>query len=109
LTNYDSGDHLHPNDAGYQAMAAAIAPSLFQGGSSSPFRPGASTASGNNQTLDISWTATTGGFILEETGTLTPPVDWQFSPLSPTLSNGVFSVSVPAAAAMHFYWLVTTP
>ena len=21
---YDSGDHLHPNDAGYQAMADAI-------------------------------------------------------------------------------------
>ena len=21
---YDSGDHLHPNDAGYKAMAAAI-------------------------------------------------------------------------------------
>jgi lysophospholipase L1-like esterase len=21
---YDSGDHLHPNDAGYQAMANAI-------------------------------------------------------------------------------------
>ena len=21
---YDSGDHLHPNDAGYRAMAAAI-------------------------------------------------------------------------------------
>jgi lysophospholipase L1-like esterase len=22
--SYDSGDHLHPNDAGYQAMAAAV-------------------------------------------------------------------------------------
>jgi lysophospholipase L1-like esterase len=27
---YDSGDHLHPNDAGYQAMAAAIDLKLFQ-------------------------------------------------------------------------------
>ena len=26
---YDSGDHLHPKDAGYQAMAAAIDLSLF--------------------------------------------------------------------------------
>jgi len=26
---YDSGDHLHPNDAGYRAMAAAIDLSLF--------------------------------------------------------------------------------
>ena len=26
---YDSGDHLHPNDAGYQAMADAINLGLF--------------------------------------------------------------------------------
>jgi lysophospholipase L1-like esterase len=29
LPAYDSGDHLHPNDAGYQAMADAIDLSLF--------------------------------------------------------------------------------
>ncbi len=29
LAAYDSGDHLHPNDAGYQAMANAIDLSLF--------------------------------------------------------------------------------
>jgi lysophospholipase L1-like esterase len=28
---YDSGDGLHPNDAGHAAMAAAISPSLFHG------------------------------------------------------------------------------
>jgi lysophospholipase L1-like esterase len=28
--NYDSGDHLHPNDAGYEAMAAAIDLALFR-------------------------------------------------------------------------------
>ena len=27
---YDSGDHLHPNDAGYRAMANAINLALFQ-------------------------------------------------------------------------------
>jgi lysophospholipase L1-like esterase len=27
--SYDSGDHLHPNDAGYAAMAAAIPLRLF--------------------------------------------------------------------------------
>jgi lysophospholipase L1-like esterase len=26
---YDSGDHLHPNDAGYAAMAQAIPLTLF--------------------------------------------------------------------------------
>jgi lysophospholipase L1-like esterase len=30
LPAYDSGDHLHPNDAGYQAMAGAIDLSLFR-------------------------------------------------------------------------------
>jgi lysophospholipase L1-like esterase len=29
LAAYDSGDHLHPGDAGYQAMADAIDLSLF--------------------------------------------------------------------------------
>jgi lysophospholipase L1-like esterase len=31
LPAYDSGDHLHPNDAGYQAIADSISPSLFAG------------------------------------------------------------------------------
>jgi len=30
LPEYDGGDHLHPGDAGYKAMAAAIDLSLFQ-------------------------------------------------------------------------------
>lgn len=30
LAAYDSGDHLHPNDAGYQAMANAVNLSLFR-------------------------------------------------------------------------------
>jgi lysophospholipase L1-like esterase len=31
LAAYDSGDHLHPNDAGYAAMAASIDLDLFKG------------------------------------------------------------------------------
>jgi lysophospholipase L1-like esterase len=38
LPAYDSGDHLHPNDAGYQAMANAIDLTLFQPVPSSLFR-----------------------------------------------------------------------
>lgn len=30
LAAFDSGDHLHPNDAGYQAMADAIPLSLLE-------------------------------------------------------------------------------
>lgn len=33
LSAYDSGDHLHPNDAGYQAMGSAIDLALFRAGS----------------------------------------------------------------------------
>ena len=36
LPAYDSGDYLHPNDAGYQAAVNAISPQLFEGGSASP-------------------------------------------------------------------------
>jgi lysophospholipase L1-like esterase len=36
---YDSGDHLHPNDAGYKAMANAIDLALFTGQTSSGRRP----------------------------------------------------------------------
>ena len=32
LPQYDSGDHLHPSDAGYQAMAAAVRLRLFKPG-----------------------------------------------------------------------------
>jgi lysophospholipase L1-like esterase len=31
LPAYDSGDHLHPNDAGYQAIANAVSLALFSG------------------------------------------------------------------------------
>jgi lysophospholipase L1-like esterase len=30
LPAYDSGDHLHPNDAGYAAMGRAVPLSLFR-------------------------------------------------------------------------------
>jgi lysophospholipase L1-like esterase len=31
LPAYDCGDHLHPNDAGYRAMGAAVPLNLFNG------------------------------------------------------------------------------
>jgi lysophospholipase L1-like esterase len=39
LPAYDSGDHLHPNNAGYQAMADAIDLSIFQPSSAPPVVP----------------------------------------------------------------------
>jgi lysophospholipase L1-like esterase len=37
LPAYDSGDHLHPNDAGYQAIANAVNLGFFGGTSEGPF------------------------------------------------------------------------
>jgi lysophospholipase L1-like esterase len=37
LPAYDSGDHLHPNDAGYQAIANAVNLNLFGGGAEGPY------------------------------------------------------------------------
>jgi hypothetical protein len=39
LPAYDSGDHLHPNDAGYQAIANAVNLNLFGSAPSSPGLP----------------------------------------------------------------------
>jgi lysophospholipase L1-like esterase len=36
LEQYDSGDHLHPNDAGYEAMGKSVGLELFKGGSRRP-------------------------------------------------------------------------
>ena len=50
------------------------------------------------------------GFFLEETDSLMAPVNWRISPLTPVLSNGVFTVTAPVAgAATRFLRLVTTP
>jgi len=48
LPRYDSGDNLHPNDAGYEAMANAVDLSLFQGRGSGRSR-GASRGRGRSR------------------------------------------------------------
>lgn len=110
LTNYDSGDHLHPNDAGYQAMAAAINLTNFQSGVVSAFHPSLSPSEAGGQTVNVSWSSAIPGFVLQETDSLAPPVVWQHSPLTPTLSNGLFSISIPATpGATRFFRVFTTP
>ncbi|WP_406178354.1 SGNH/GDSL hydrolase family protein [Streptomyces sp. NBC_00996] len=47
---YDSGDHLHPNDAGYQAMANAVDLALLTTAAPAlPQRSDPSPPSGNNR------------------------------------------------------------
>jgi hypothetical protein len=110
LTNYDSGDHLHLNDAGYQAMAAAVNLSLLQGGVASSYQPDLASTLAGDGTLTVNWPAAPGGFLLLETDSPLPPVVWQISPLTPVLSNGVFSFSIhPSGFSPRFFRLVTTP
>jgi hypothetical protein len=47
----------------------------------------------------MDWSDAPEGFLLQETGSLEPPVDWQISPLTPVLNNGVFSVSIPVSGS----------
>jgi len=49
LPAYDSGDHLHPNDAGYQAIADAVNLNLFGGGGEGPFGGTAAAVPGTVQ------------------------------------------------------------
>ena len=46
---YDSGDHLHPNDAGYQAIANAVNLNLFGGGAEGPTADPAAAVPGTVQ------------------------------------------------------------
>ena len=109
LTNFDSGDHLHPNDAGYQMMAATVNLSSFQGSTAAGFRPVLTLTQTGNQVL-FSWPEMAGGFVLQETSSLTAPAAWQHSPLIPTLENGIFTVSIPSSsAAARFFRVITTP
>jgi hypothetical protein len=91
-------------------MAEAIPLSLFQGSDPSLFTPAVAITPPADQAFEITWSATPGGFMLQETTSLAAPVDWQFSPLTPALSNGVFTLSIPATADNpRFFRLVTTP
>jgi lysophospholipase L1-like esterase len=110
LAGYDSGDHLHPNDAGYLAMASAVSLSLFQGGVASSFQPDLASTLAGDGTVTVAWPDSPGGFQLQETDSLLPPEVWLVSPLTPALSNGVFSFSIqPSGFSPQFFRLVTTP
>lgn len=114
LPGYDSGDHIHPNDAGYQAMANAqfgamgIIPQLSVDEISPPVymaRPGGTTQFSANVTNP-------GPFPVENLA-MTPaaPAGWAITPLAAgprTLPPGAtgtwrWQVSTPAAAGPGRY------
>ena len=53
----------------------------------------------------LTWTNTATGFVLKETSTLSPPVQWTTVTNSSVLTNGQFVVTLPAVAGSRFYLL----
>jgi titin len=58
-----------------------------------------------NHQVSLAWTNTATGFVLEQTDSLSPPIQWTTVTNSPVLSNGQFVVTLPAPAGSRFYLL----
>jgi titin len=67
--------------------------------------PTLSIRSITNQQINVSWTNTTTGFGLKQTGSLSPPVQWVPVTNSPAVVNGQFVVTLPVGAGNKFYLL----
>jgi titin len=58
-----------------------------------------------NHQVNIAWTNTAAGFVLEQTGSLSPPIKWTTVTNNPVVINGQFVVTRPAATGNCFYVL----
>jgi titin len=57
------------------------------------------------QQIALAWTNAATGFVLKQTSSLSPPVQWTTVTNSPVLTNGQFVVTLSTAAACQFYVL----
>ena len=58
-----------------------------------------------NQQVSIAWTNTTTGFVLKQTSSLSPPIQWTAVTNTPVVINGQFVVTLPAGTGSRFYVL----
>lgn len=58
-----------------------------------------------NHQVSIAWTNTATGFVLKQTDSLSPPVQWAAVTNSPVVNNGQLVVTLPADAGNRFYVL----
>ncbi len=58
-----------------------------------------------NHQLTVSWTNTTTGFVLKQTSSLSPPIQWTAVTNSPTVINGKSVVTLPTSTGNSFYAL----
>jgi hypothetical protein len=58
-----------------------------------------------NHQLTVSWSNTTTGFVLKQTTSLSPPIQWTVVTNSPAVISGQFVVTLPTATGNSFYAL----
>jgi titin len=58
-----------------------------------------------SQQVALAWTNTATGFVLEQTSSLSPPIQWTVVTNAPVVSNGRFVVTLPASCGNRFYVL----
>jgi len=58
-----------------------------------------------NQQVNIAWANTTTGFVLNQTESLSPPIQWTTVTNSPVVTNGQFVVTLSTTTGSRFYVL----
>ena len=66
--------------------------------------PALTVSTATNQQLTLAWNSVA-GFVLKETSSLSPPLQWTTVTNSPVLTNGHFVLTLPAGADNRFYVL----
>jgi titin len=67
--------------------------------------PALSVAPAASQQVALTWTNTATGFVLKQTSSLSPPIQWTSVTNSPAPTNGQLVVTLSAAAGSRFYTL----
>jgi hypothetical protein len=62
-------------------------------------------APATNHQISLAWTNTTTGFLLKQTSSLSPVIQWTAVTNNPVTSNGQFVVTLPVATGNRFYVL----
>ena len=67
--------------------------------------PALTIAPRTNHQVDLSWTNTAADFVLKQTGSLSPPVQWTAVTNAPVATNGQLVVTLPITSTNRFFLL----
>ncbi|MGD0258843.1 MAG: hypothetical protein ABSD29_03365 [Verrucomicrobiota bacterium] len=96
---------------GYSITATATATdsatntSEFSGCVTAEPVPALNVTPSTNHQVTLAWTNTPTGFVLEQTSSLSPPIQWTAVTNNPVLTNGQFVLTLPADTGNRFYVL----